>query len=192
MVPIGLDLSLASTGCAVWGEGVGLIRTDLAPTRYLKGDPIGRRRYIAEKVSDLIHAACPVDVAAPASTRRALVVIEASHVDHAVSKKTAIALAGLHTVVLDRLPWQVAGIVYVAPSTAKKHLSGRGGASKDQMIGSARSVGYQGKQTDEADAYGLAMLGHHLLGGTDHLTPHRQSCLAAVEWLVPLPETAVA
>lgn len=186
MVPIGLDLSLTSTGWAVWGGAVGRIRTDLAHHRGLKG--IERRAYIARSLS-----AAAYEGAWDGQTYRdVLVVIEKSYTNQ-VNPKTGIDLAMLHAVVLHVLDDSLApSVVYVTPSTAKKHLAGKGGASKDEMITAARSVGYQGDQTDEADAYGLALIGHHLLGGTDHLTPHRASCLAAVEWLVPLPETAAA
>lgn len=182
MIAVGLDLSLTSTGWAVWDRRCGRVRTDLVATRHIKGHPVKRRRYIAEGVGDAIHAI----------EGEVLVVIEKSFVSHAVSKQTAMDLASLHAVVLDHLPWQVVGIAYCTPGTTKKHLSGKGGADKDQMIAAAQACGYKGDQTDEADAYGLALLGHHLLGGTDHLTPHRASCLAAVEWLVPLPEEMTA
>lgn len=179
-VALGLDLSLTSTGWAVWGGDGGRIRTDLAAQRWARYAPISRRRYIADEVHELAH---PHD--------SVLAVIEKSYIG-AVNPKTGIDLAMLHAVVLDHLPWTVEGIVYVRPATAKKHLAGKGDAGKDEMIEAAQAVGYPGEQTDEADAWGLALLGHHLLGGTDHMTPHRASCLAAAEWVVPMPVVEVA
>lgn len=185
MIAVGLDLSVRCTGWAVWGGPTGLVRTDLAATKHLKG--IARRRYIADMVGAVIHDEAGAWRIVPKS--RVLVVIE-NHVAGAKTRQTAIILGQLHAVVLDTLATLRCPIVYVAPATAKKALAGKGGASKDEMIAAAQRCGYEGAQTDEADAWGLALIGHHLLGGSDHLTPHRASCLAAVEWVVPLPEVS--
>lgn len=185
VIAVGLDLSLVSTGWAVWGADVGRVRTDLAQHRGLEGTE--RRAYIAASLAAAVYEGCWDGQ----TYRDCLVVIEKSYVG-TPNVKTALDLAMLHAVVLHVFGDVLApAVAYVMPSTSKKHLAGKGGASKDDMIAAAQRCGYGGSQTDEADAYGLALLGHHLLGGTDHLTPHRASCLAAVEWVVPLPETAV-
>lgn len=186
MTPIGLDLSVVSTGWCAHGVDVGRIRTDIGPAKTLKG--IDRRRYIADQVEAVIAAAVrPRWLRPPVPV---LCVIEKSYVGGVTSTQTGIDLAMLHAVVLDLLGPLRCPIAYVAPSTLKKHLAGKGGASKAEMVAAAQAAGYGGHQDDEADAFGLALIGHHLLGGHDHLAPHRSSCLQAVEWLVPLPETA--
>lgn len=171
MTPLGLDLSIRSTGWAIWGGAAGRIRTDL--TAHAGWSDIRRRRHIAHEVACL-------------TSRPLLAVIEASFAGP--NRKTGEALAMLHAVVLDRLG-DTCPAAYVTTGTLKKHLAGRGDADKQQMIAAAQTVGYPGRQNDEADAWGLALIGHHLLGGTDHLTPMRAACLAAVRWETPMVAT---
>ena len=185
VTPVGLDLSLVSSGWAIWGGQVGRVRTDLAAARPLCRNPIARRHHIAAQLYEHVRRTTSVCYR--------LVVLEKRYTD-AKNRKTGLDLAALHAVVLDELDGLggYTAFAYVAPATLKRHLAGRGGAGKDEMVAAAQAVGYTGSQDDEADAWGLALLGHHLLGGTEHLTPHRLSCLAAVEWLVPLPPDTVA
>lgn len=186
MIPLGLDLALVKTGWSAWNVDTGLIRTDVGPAKQLKG--ISRRRHIADSIEAVVaHVA-----GGRLSPHTPVLVVIENHVAAAATRQTAIGLGMLHAVVLDTLGPLGCPIVLVAPSSAKKHLAGSGKAGKDEMVATARACGYGGHQSDEADAYGLALIGHHLLGGQDHLTAHRSSCLAAVEWVVPLPERAVA
>lgn len=191
VTPLGVDLALVKTGWAdLYNKDAGLIRTDLASTGKPKG--IERRRYIADQLEERVWlAASPLrvtDLTDP-PLDQVLVVIE-NHVVDIVAKSTAIGLGQLHAVVLDTLAPLRCPVAYVAPKSLKKFLAGSGKADKDAMVAAARACGYQGHQEDEADAWGLALIGHHLLGGQDHLTAHRASCLAAVEWVVPMAEAA--
>lgn len=180
LIALGLDLSLTSTGWAVWGGDVGRIRTDVGHPKKegLKG--IERRNWIAGGVFDLLDRQYPL---------LPLVVIEAvpTHGAHSL-----VPLAMLHGVVLDFLPDNGCAVAYVPGSVLKKHLAGKGNADKHQMVAAAQAVGYKGNQADEADAYGLALIGHHLLGGQEHRTAMRDACLANVSWEVPLPTTEAA
>lgn len=186
MIPLGLDLSVTSTGWAVWGGDVGRIRTDVLPASRL-GKGYERRRYIADAIEAVVAAAVrPAWLTPP---------VPVAVVMEAVPTKGAfdiVTTAMLHGVVLDVLGPLEVPVASVPASTLKKHLAGNGRAEKPQMIAAARAVGYEGDQHDEADAVGLALIGHHLLGGEEHLTPMRAACLSSVRWLVPLPETAGA
>ena len=168
--PLGLDLSVRSTGWAVWGGAAGRIRTNL--TAHTGWSDIRRRTVIADRIDTITGDFWPV-----------LAVIEAPFAG--TNRKTGRDLNMLHAVVLDRLG-DTCPVAYVTTSTLKKHLAGRGDADKHQMIAAAQTVGYTGRQDDEADAWGLALIGHHLLGGVDHLTPMRAACLAAVTWETPM------
>jgi len=170
---LGVDLSLRSSGWALWGGACGRIRTDLRAQRGMT--PIVRRRHIAERV-----VAVAEDAAEPV-----LVVVERSWIGPSAS-----ALVLLHGVVADAVERSGAALVYVAPSLLKRHALGRGSAIKAEMVGAAQRAGYAGAQNDEADAWMLALVGHHLLNGTDHLTPQRAACLAGVEWEILLPPDA--
>jgi len=172
VTPLGLDLSVRSTGWAVWGVGrfAGRVRTDL--TAHAGWSDIRRRTHIADRIGEMGVDIWPF-----------LAVIEAPFAGP--NRKTGEALAMLHAVVLDRLG-DTTPVAYVTTTTLKKHLAGRGDADKQQMVTAAQQVGYPGAQNDEADAWGLALIGHHLLGGGDHLTPMRAACLAAVTWETPM------
>ena len=166
LTPIGLDLSLVSTGWAVYGGEVGRIRP-----KKLSGTE--RRRWIADQVVETWFAEYG------RSGTPVVYVIESvpTHGAHSV-----VPLGMLHGVVLNALDGKADGIAYVPGPVLKKHLTGKGNAKKEQMVEAAQALGYKGKSHDEADAFGLALLGHHLLGGTDHLTPMRSACLAGVTW----------
>lgn len=176
MRPVGFDLSTTSTGWAAHAGEVGRIRP-----KKLAG--IERRRWIALEVAKVAHVARTV------ADPTVLAVIEAvpTHAAYAV-----LPLGMLHGVVLEALDRTQACIAVVPGPVLKKHLTGRGNAKKEQMVEAARALGYQGTNHDEADAFGLALIGHHLLGGTDHLTPQRSALLASVAWERPLPESAPA
>jgi len=172
-VALGIDLALRSTGWAIWGDGggggrAGRIRTDLAATKGLS--TIGRRRLIANAITAIIESVHRTDPSV-------LVVMERSWVGPAAS-----ALLPLHGVVVDAIERTGAALCHVSPPALKRFGAGNGKAGKPEMIAAAQACGYAGTSDDEADAYLLALLGHHLLGGTDHASPHRASCLAAVEW----------
>lgn len=185
MKAIGLDLSVVSTGWCIHGGEVGRIRTNVGPAKKLKD--IERRRFIADSIEAVIAAAVrPGWLKAPVPV---LIVLEAVPTHGA---RAIVELAALHGVVLDLLGPLGCPIVYVTGSSLKKSLAGAGNADKDRMVAAARAVGYGGDQHDEADAVGLALIGHHLLGGEEHLTPMRAACLSSVRWLVPLPESVVA
>lgn len=172
MIVVGLDLSLVSTGWCI-GSECGRIRPK-------KMSGIQRRAWIADEVLDV------GDHADVAILNHVLFVIEAvpTHGAHSI-----VPLGMLHGVVLHRLyEWEAGAVAYVPGPTLKKFLAGSGNAKKEQMVAAAQALGYAGESHDEADAFGLALIGHHLLGGTDHLTPQRSALLASVAWEIPLPE----
>lgn len=176
--PLGLDLSCTSTGWAVYGKEFGRIRTDLA--EHIGLSDIDKRRHTAAAVEVLTAGTAWAYLSLGVS----LVVIEAPFAMPGRPKVNR-KIDMLHGVILDRLPYGLP-VAYVPPKVLKVHLAGRGDADKQQMIAAAQAAGYSGKQNDEADAYGLALIGHHLLGGIDHLTPQRAACLAQVAWEVPM------
>lgn len=186
MISLGIDLALRSTGWATWGGPWGRIRTDLVAHKGLTA--IHRRRYIAHHVAMLVegtYAGAQAGLDAQGvdlGPRGVLVVMERSWVGPAAS-----ALLPLHGVVVDAIERTGASLVHVSPQALKRHACGKAGA-KAEMIPAAQAAGYPGRQPDEADAWMLALIGHHLLGGTDYASPHRSSCLAAVETEIPLPE----
>lgn len=170
---VGFDLSLTCTGWAVWADGLDVGRIQpkgLAGRR--------RRRWIAERVADL------VDLAAHAAGAP-LIVIEAVPTH---GTRSIVRLGELHGVVLDHLDgYQPA---YFDPSKLKKYATGNGNAAKEKLLEAAQAaLGYTGKSTDESDAAWLATVGRQLLGETGPLfTAQRLSLLAGVTWPEGLPE----
>jgi len=171
---IGVDLALRSTGIAVWGGEVGRIRTDLAATRGLT--TIQRRCLVAQGVCAWINR----ELFARHDT--VLVVLEGCMAHSPAASK----LLPLHGVVVDAIEQTGAALVHVAPQALKRFACGKAGA-KAEMIPAAQAAGCPSTQPDECDAWLLALIGHHLLGGTEYASPHRASCLAAVEWEIALP-----
>jgi Holliday junction resolvasome RuvABC endonuclease subunit len=57
----------------------------------------------------------------------------------------------------------------VPVGTIKKHATGRGNASKDEMIDAIRSKGHQPDDDNEADAIALAYLARELKGSTQEI-----------------------
>ena len=94
-------------------------------------------------------------------------------------------LAALHGVVLDAIlkrqpdycgwPGAMPAEVWMVPAPVlKKWATGNGTADKTAMIAAAQSMGYEGRQTDEADAFLLALFGRMLDGDDRWATPQRR------------------
>ncbi len=74
--------------------------------------------------------------------------------------QSALKVAGVHDICLVASVWGGAplSIEDIAPSTAKKALTGRGNATKALMIDAAKTIlGDQTLIEDEADAFGIAL-----------------------------------
>lgn len=61
-------------------------------------------------------------------------------------------------------------LIMVTPNSLKKFATGKGNASKEQMLIAAAQRGFYANNADEADAYHAACLGEHILTGQDHAT----------------------
>ena len=124
---LGLDLSLSNTGVAIIDK-----KSRLRGWRSIKTDPsdgtkIERIDYIAELILEQVELYNPH-----------LIIIE----NYAFSRRTAIAdLAELGGIVKREL-WRFTGVpecwMLMAPSHCKKEFTGKGTASKDEMIAAAQ------------------------------------------------------
>lgn len=177
---IAFDLSVTCTGVATWTRH-GYVTDRIRP----KGlDGAARRAFIARRVANAVWA----------TQRRhgdCLVVLEQPFAGgHAGA---TMSLAMLHGVVYDRLTTIGVRWAQVPPALVKQAATGKGNAPKPKILSAAQAeLGYLGKSLDEADALWLALIGHHVAGGTDHLTPQRQALLGKVTWPEGLPDRGVA
>ncbi len=137
---VGIDLSSTSTGVCAAGEC-----STIAP----KGELLDRARMIAGEVQ-------PVALSAD------VLVIEAIGTRHV---NTAIAIATVHALVLDRIADLIGPrVVKVSPASLKKWATGKGNANKDQMLLAAVRAGAPVDDNDQADAWLLWTLGEALEG----------------------------
>lgn len=84
-----------------------------------------------------------------------------------------------------RLALWRAGITYVevAPGALKKFTTGKGNASKDEMIaGAIRRWGFDGSNNNEADAYMLRQMGLAKYDSTWEGPEYAQVAVGHVEW----------
>lgn len=72
--------------------------------------------------------------------------------------------------------------VAIRPSTLKRFATGKGGASKDEMISAARSHGANPMNDDEADAFHLRRMGRAALGLEHPLTDYELDAIGVVKW----------
>jgi Holliday junction resolvasome RuvABC endonuclease subunit len=56
-------------------------------------------------------------------------------------------------------------IVMIPPNSLKQYATGKGNASKEQMLDAAAKLGYYPDTNDEADAYFAASLGERIIAG---------------------------
>ena len=75
-------------------------------------------------------------------------------------------------------------VAVVAPATLKKFTTGKGNASKDQMLAAAiRRWEFEGEDNNAADAYMLRLMGLHHKGIPElGLPEYAQEAVAKVEW----------
>ena len=144
---IGLDLSLTSTGFAVWRSGRTTHRTIHPRYRGLL------------RIDDL--AVTVLDACTEAQA--ALVVIEGLNI-HSPSSSVAESCGAWYTVALGIVGAGMP-LVAVAPMTLKKCICGTGAAKKEHMMMRiSMRYGVQASNSDEADAIGLAHFGAMLSG----------------------------
>lgn len=167
---VALDLSLTSTGVA-----------DRNGTRRIRPKSTGVER-LAE-VRNCVLWECRLDTRDP-SCRPSLVVIEGY--SYASKGQAVVDIGELGGVV--RLALYEAGIRYevVSPSTVKIYGTGKGNASKDEMLLAAvRRFGYEGTSHDEADALILWHLAMAALGEPVVTVPQAHlRALKALPWLL--------
>lgn len=174
---VAFDLSLTSTGVA-----------DRNGTRRIKPKTTGPAR-LAE-IRDAVLAECHHHVTLDVQircvvegcpTKPDLVVIEGYSY---ASGNKAHDVGEMGGVV--RLALYEAGIAYhvVSPATIKMAATGKGNASKDDvLLAAVRRLGYDGNNKDEADALWLYRLTLHALGGTPLDVPKTHlRALAALPW----------
>lgn len=162
MTPVGLDLSLTSTGWA-FGDEVGRVRSPrTGPARLV---------HIRDAVMALVR-----DVIAP------VVFVEGPSFN--AKHNRAVSLGELHGVVKVALLEAGVPFVVVPPATLKKFATGKGNASKDMMLVAAvKRLDYEGASNDEADALWLRALGAQVLG--DPVVAMPKTHLAALDKLHP-------
>ncbi len=159
MSVLGLVLSSTSTGWCLDGTcGV------IVP----KGDLHQRARATRNELA-LLHAHPWPD----------LIVAEAIGTRHVA---TAIALATVHALVLDVF----SPVVTVSPATLKKFATGKGNATKTQMVAAAIRCGWDGDGQDDAcDAWWLYQMGVYLHEPEIvRPTAYRAEAVASVAWPV--------
>ncbi len=162
MSVLGLDLSSTSTGWCLDGTcGV------IVP----KGDLHQRARQTRLAVGDVTLAPD-------------LVVVEAIGTRHV---QTAIALATVHALVLDYWDqWTNTPVVTVSPATLKKFATGKGNATKTQMVAAAIRCGWDGDGQDDAcDAWWLYHMGVYLREPEIvRPTDYRDAAIRSIDWPV--------
>ena len=172
ILALGLDPSLTSTGIAPPVD---------VPFR-LKSKPGAHPAARLAAIRDAVLRVVTV-------SRANVVAIEGySFASHAAHAHELGALGGLLRVAL----WE-ADVPYaeVPPATLKKYATGKGNASKEEVLGAAiRRLGYTGDHTDEADALWLRAMAHDFynIGATLVPASHR-AALDAVAW-PKLPKAA--
>lgn len=146
-VVIGLDLSLTATGYA-YVTAVQRVAETIKRPQYKGND---RLRSIRTAIVERLGGAAPE-----------LVVVE----NYAYGRPNqAHQLGELHGVVRLALDELDVHWVLLTPATVKKYATGKGNASKNEMLAAAiKRLGYDGSDGDQADALWLACAGHQLLG----------------------------
>ena len=162
---VGLDLSLTSTGYAI-GEN-GRARPGLLVPPDGRNRGVRRLAWVRDAVLELAASA-------------ELVAIEGYSFSSKFSH--AHALGELGGVVRLALAEAGAVMVEVPPKCVKLFASGKGNASKDEvLVAAVKRLGYGGHSKDEADALWLLMMaGAHY--GDSATNEHGRRALAAIAW----------
>lgn len=177
MIIVGLDLSLTGTGIAT-------IDTDreTANVETRTSKPVGdnikdrawRLRRFASNLQDVCYDADLVVIEAPSLGQKR----QAGQHDR----------MGLWWLTIDRLTYGLDGRVEVAevtPASLKKFATGKGNASKDEVLLSVarRFPGVDVRSNDEADALVLAAMGaRHLGHPIDSMPQAHLAAMDAVRW----------
>lgn len=176
MKVIGLDLSLASTGFAVYYNGAIAVDRIRVPARPNDHAQFRRIRLIASGVQDLVRGHGGTGDAD-------LVVVEGL----AVASQTGqhLTRAGMWHLVMEAIDARGIPWAQVPPTTLKKYATGKGNAGKDEVLAAVirRFSDIEVRGNDEADALVLAAMGADWLGEpmADMPAANRAS-LAKVAW----------
>lgn len=156
---LGLDLSLTSTGFALFDVNGGIVRVGCVRTSLrLKRSEGGRECSVEERL-DLIVS----ELSGLWCGHLDLIAIEAE----LYSTHVAGLLGMVHGAVrLAAFRESDAPIVTCAPTSLKKWATGSGRAIKEDMIYAAQKSGYEGGQSDEADAWLMGKWGLEQLSKT--------------------------
>jgi crossover junction endodeoxyribonuclease RuvC len=182
---IGLDLSLTSTGLAWAGIDDGALvvtRTHRIRSTGTKDAPLGDRHGRLRKlVGDLCHVIGYVD----------LLVVEAPSFGSVHGSQHD--RSGLWWLTLDRIheDGRARNVVEVPPTCRAKYATGKGNASKDQVLAAAvkRFHDWDITGNDVADAVILAAMGaRHLGHPIDQMPAAHLTAMDAVRW----PDTSGA
>jgi Holliday junction resolvasome RuvABC endonuclease subunit len=100
-----------------------------------------------DKLQALFH-----DCGVPFSERKPILVVESA--SSFIRGKAALEVSHSLRGVIRAACWET-GVQYieVQPADLKKWATGKGNASKEEMVQRANNLGYEGKSDDEADAY---------------------------------------
>lgn len=149
---LGLDLSLAGTGCAIRGS------TWRHRTRGQRGDSYAERlnrirlvrRWVIAQIEELEPALVVIEGPAPNATQRL----------------SSWDRAPLWWAVLDHCDAAGIPVAVAPPSSVKKFATDNGNCKKSEMIAACykRALGVEPSDENEADAAWLMALGHHWLG----------------------------
>ncbi len=161
---VGLDLSLTSTGIAHLTPR-GLV-TDLVVAR---GTGILRLRRLAHAIRELTSSVQLVVMEGPSYGS-----IGAGFHER----------AGLHWLVVDRLWRHGIPLAICPPTSLKAYATGRGNASKDEVLAAAirRLPGFTASDNNEADAAWLAAIGLDHLTGIRHVNDAQHARLKGMVW----------
>ena len=157
---IGLDISMTRTGVTVLEEGGRIIASEIVKSKPQGDKPADETRRMLKIVEDVILFADE----AMGGASPTLVAIE--NLAFMAQGTSLTQLAGLHHVIRfilqDALGWP---FVLVAPTTLKKYCTGSGKGEKDMMaVNIFKDYGFQGRDNNEFDSYGLAAIGLAVAG----------------------------
>lgn len=170
---VGIDLSLTSTGIAVAEDGE--FRVQRVTSKGTANDTLRQRHsrlsLLTSRVTEATRLADLVVIEQPAYSQSG-----GSHHDR----------SGVWWLVLDGVINQVgADVVEVPPTTLKKYASGKGNASKDDMLTAVirRYPHIEFSGNDEADAVALMAMGLRAVGSPiEDETKYITEAMAKVAW----------
>lgn len=170
---VGLDLSLASTGVAVYTpDGVTVSRITSKPGA---GTLAARAERIDRLAAELVHQCKPAD----------LIVVEGPSLGQQ-RQGGQHDRAGLWWLVVASLYRAGVPVAEVPPATLKKYATGKGNASKDTVLAAVirRYPTVEVTGNDQADALVLAAMGadHYQVSTLPTVPQVHRAALAKVAW----------